>query len=99
MCTVEPRVEWRAESDDAGRGERLAASAASLAVRLWCLPLLVLVWALGWAAIGAIRGGGAAVRLIEAARGGRSTPGAVHPGVCGPRQLGGAGESALIGRA
>jgi len=99
MCTVEPRIEWRVESDDAGLGERLAASAVWLAVRLWCLPLLALVWILGWTAIGVIRGGVAVSRLIEAARGVEAATTAVHPGVCGPGQLGGVGEPVLVGRA
>jgi hypothetical protein len=35
--------------------ERLAAAFLSLAVRLWCLPVLLLVWLLTWTAILLIR--------------------------------------------
>jgi hypothetical protein len=99
MCTVEPQVESGLEVDDAGRGERLAAAVVSWGVRLWCLPLLALVWVLGWTAIGVIRGGGVAARWMEAVRGVRVVAGAVHPGACGPRQLGDRGEPMVIGRA
>jgi hypothetical protein len=39
---------------DATRAERWLAAALGLVVRLWCLPLLLLVWALAWVAIGII---------------------------------------------
>lgn len=93
MCTVEPRAEWRADLDACSPGERLAASAALLAVRLWCLPFLVLIWALGWTAIGAIRGAGVVANLCATARVGRSVArGAIHPATSGPHHLAGAGE-------
>jgi hypothetical protein len=36
-------------------GERIAAAFLSLAVRLWCLPVLLLVWLLTWTAILLVR--------------------------------------------
>jgi hypothetical protein len=69
MSTLELRIDRADEAPgELTPGERLAAALAWAAVRLWCLPWLLLAWALGWAAIGAIRGVGAAARVGRAAR-------------------------------
>lgn len=41
--------------NDLPRAERIAAFLLSLAVRLWCLPFLLLVWLTAWSAILLIR--------------------------------------------
>ncbi len=80
MSTVELGPEhvagWVDGGDDETPVVRWAAGVLGVMVRLWCLPLLLVFWVLGWAAIGTIRGMGAVATLcVGSSRAGHPSPG------------------------
>jgi hypothetical protein len=60
--------------------ERIVAGFLSLAVRLWCLPALLLVWVLTWTAILLVRLV-CLVKGVDGARGGKLLAGSGSPAV------------------